>query len=147
MIVPQSELKLAKFDILSAEIGFIGAVNIEDEIDPSTYVVDLDFDITVEEGGPIVIVTTVDVSGPNAESPCHVLHVVGGSVFEIESDDEVDSEIMDHHIQNTGLAAAFHNMRGFILNATSYLPIGAYTLPLFPTHQLMNMKYGNGASE
>ena len=144
MIVPQSDLKMAKFDILTAEMGFIGSENVEDEIDPNTYVVDLDFDITVEEGGPIVIVTTVDVSGPNADVPCHVLHVVGGTVFEITSDDEVDSEILDHHIQNTALAAAFHNMRCFIQNMTSYLPIGPYTLPLFPTHQLMDMKYGSG---
>lgn len=145
MILPQSNLRLVKFDVLDVHVGYISPDSL-DELDYSKYVVDLDFTVTIGESkGYIFVYTNVKVNDVQTKFPCHVIDIDAGSVFQIKGN--VSKEMRDTLIKNSAIPIAFNNVRGFIQNITSYIPIGSYTLPLFTISDLINNEYINKAKK
>lgn len=140
MILQKSDLKLLGFDVLDAHITYVSPVELSDEVDESNYIVDLDFDVRLDDSGDIFIHTHISVNNVNAEFPCHVIDVDGASIFRIETSADLTPEIRDEFIRNSAIPIAFSNMRGYIQNVTSYSPIGTYILPLFSVYQLIESK-------
>ncbi|MBL7691468.1 MAG: hypothetical protein JNM41_07730 [Flavipsychrobacter sp.] len=142
MILPQSQLKLIKFDILDFHMGYIAPKESIEELDEDKYVLDLKFKITVDkDSGHIFVYTSVIVNSPEAKYPCHILDVDAGTVFYIDPSSGITEENKELMIKASAVPIAFNNVRGFIQNATSYSPIGVYMLPLFSASTLMQNQF------
>ena len=133
MILQKAPLVLKDFYVLETLYQYSEPDG--EEIDINTlfdeYLINFDFRISVQENEEYHLYTKIAVNEPvdNNVQPGYMISVHSISILSIANDTDLTDQQKNDYLMMSGLSIAINNLRAYIMNLTSYYPLGRYQLP------------------
>lgn len=127
MIAKKSPLEFSQFYILASDYSFVDSSF--EEVKPfEEYEIEIDFTKNEKENGEFLVYTRIAVNQSKEKLPGHSLNVEGVGVFKITDNDLSDDVVLNLKTMSP-ITMMISSIRGYIMNITSYTPLGKYILP------------------
>jgi len=145
MIAQASPLVIHNFFVLQSKLRYVAS---PDEINRTAvmhYPVDVDFTLKKVEGG-INLFTKVGYNDGKEPLAGYSFFVEAVGVFSLQDEESLPEKTV-HNLQYTSTLSLIINfLRGYLMDATSYLPLGPYILPAIDLNNLIKSKRGKTPS-
>lgn len=145
MKAKQSPLKLVDFSIFESNYKFIPPK--DESFDKSALnnlPINIDFDHFEPKDGPdnhkmIEMRCKINASG---NKPGYSIFLTASGIFEVQDLEKLDESTVTNLFGVSSINLMISNIRGYLINITSYGPLGSYILPPVNIKHLLDTKAG-----
>ena len=126
MIAVESKLKLISSDIFESNISFIPSELPQRESirKMKDFPVNIDFDVKTNKEGDIFVFSNVEINNGDDADCGYSIFVAGITSFTFAKDTDEDER---KSLIGSAVNISITNLRNYIVNATSYYPLGSFS--------------------
>ncbi len=141
MKAKQSPLKLKEFNIFESNVNFVPPGESE-EINLEDLPVNINFDLfePKEQSVHQILVELRLKVNTSGTQPGYKMNVLAVGVFAIPEIKKLNESTIQNLFGISSVNLMISNLRGFLMNITSYLPADKYVLPALDISELLDKK-------